>query len=70
MRRSLTLEHGFGSEETTRRRKKQSDPSFKERRRNYMKRKICLKLLLLKDTLAVKRYGKGLLGIDKGGGSV
>ena len=63
MRRSVTLEHCIGGEKTTRRRK---TPRwllciFKDRRRNYMKGKIYLKQLLLKDTFAVKRYGKRLL---------
>ena len=34
---------------------------FKDRRRNYMKGKIYLKQQLLKFTLALKRYSKGLL---------
>ena len=63
MKRSVTLEHCFRGEETTRRRK---TPrwilcSFKERRRNYMKGKIYLKQLLLKDKFAVKRYSNELL---------
>ena len=60
------MEHYFGEEETheTTRRRKTSKwllCTFKERRRNYMKGKIYLKQKLLKDTFAVKRYGKGLL---------
>ena len=34
---------------------------FKDRRINYMKGKIYLKQILLKDTFALKRYGKRLL---------
>ena len=66
IRRSLTLEHYFGGEETqkaTRRRKtlRWILCFFKQRRRNFMKGKIYLKQQLLKDIFAVKRYGKGLL---------
>ena len=60
------MEHCYGgveTEETTRRRKtpRWIPCSFKKRRKNYMKGKIYLKQLLLKDTFTVKRYGKRLL---------
>ena len=64
--RSLTLENYFEGEKTQKTTRKKKTPSwvicsFKERRRNYMKGKIFLKQLLLKDKFAVKRYGKRLL---------
>ena len=66
MKKNVTMKHWLENEElheTTRRRK---TPrwflcTFKGRRRNYMKRKIYLKQLLLKDKLVAKRYGKGQL---------
>ena len=66
MKRSVTLEHCFESEETqktTRRRKtlRWILYFFKERRKNYRKGKLYLKQQLLRDAFAVKKYGKGLL---------
>ena len=65
MRRSVTFEHCFGGEETLETTRRRKPPrwtlySFKKRRRNYMKGKIYLKQLI-KDTYAVKRYGKRIL---------
>ena len=54
--RSVTLKHCFRGEETQK--NTMVNPcSFKEKKRNYMRSKICLKQLL-NDTLTVKRYGK------------
>ena len=58
MRRSVTLKHCFGDEETQETTRKRKTPiwilcSSKERKKNYMKGKIYLKQQLLKDTFAV-----------------
>ena len=55
MRRSVTVEHCFVSEETTRRKKtlRWLLCSFNKRRRNYIKDKVNLKQQLLKDKFAV-----------------
>ena len=66
IRRSVTLEHCFGGEETQETTRRRKTPrwilcSFKERRRNYMKGKLYLKQQLLRDSFAMKRYSKRLL---------
>ena len=58
--RRIKMEHCFGNEETHETRIGRKTPrwllfTFKERRRNYMKEKIYLEQLLLKDTFAAKR---------------
>ena len=63
MRKSVTLEHYFGGEETQDTTRKIKTPgwilcSFKEKRKNYMKCKLYLKQQLLWNVFAVKRYSK------------
>ena len=55
MRRSVIFEHCFGGKETQETTRRRKTPrwilcSFKEKRRNYMKCKIYLKQLLLKNS--------------------
>ena len=66
MRRSVKMEHCFKIKETYETTRRTKMPrwhlcTFKDRKRNYMERKIYLKQQLLKDIFTVKRYGKGLL---------
>ena len=64
--KSLIMEYCFKNEGKQEISKKRKTPkwllcTFKDSKRNYMKGKIYLKQLLLKDSFEVKRYSKRLL---------